>query len=398
MVPLPPKLVHGRVAPTPARQREQRRARRHTVFLVFAIALAALILAAVAAPEARAQTTWDGAVEVSTVRDSMSMSWGRSLTLNIEQGGSASYYLRLSEAPEEDNWYVRIFVEKRHIHDGVYTHPGDTGGVSWQPPIGYGFDKTGFHKNGRHVSITVDANARVGRTYVFEHEVWGTDGECPVHPDDPAHADRVGRVTVNVVGAGDTTTDTTTDTTDDNGEGGENNDIVGDPSLPTLTIADAAAVVEGETARFTLTLSPASEQTVTVGYQTHQGSAHTSLDFVGTSGEAGTLTFTAGVTEQFIDVQTSEDTTDEPEENFTVALSDPTNATLADDPEIGVGRIVDDDPLPTLSIDDVSVDEGDPASFTVTLTARAHGTSRWPTRRSAGRRPRAPTTGASPAR
>ena len=36
----------------------------------------------------------------------------------------------------------------------------------------------------------------------FEHEVWDHTKDCPVHPDNEAHADRVGKVTV-VVTAGD---------------------------------------------------------------------------------------------------------------------------------------------------------------------------------------------------
>ena len=139
VVSLTPKLIHGRVAPTPARWREQRCARRHSVFPVFAIALAALLLAAVAAPEAHAQTDDDrgGAVQVSNVQNPMTS--GTSLRLNIKQGSSGSYYFRLSEAPAEDGWYVRIFVEEVHWQDGACP-PGDTAGTSWIPSIGRDVD------------------------------------------------------------------------------------------------------------------------------------------------------------------------------------------------------------------------------------------------------------------
>ena len=136
---------------------------------------------------------------------------------------------------------------------------------------------------------------------------------------------------------------------DDSGSG----TITDDDPLPTLSIGDAT-VDEGGTARFEVTLSAASAQTVTVAYATVDGTAIQGTDYVAGSGP---LTFAAGTTTpQFISVETTEDTTDEPDETFTVKLTEPDNATLADDS--GSGTITDDDPLPTLSIGDATVDEG----------------------------------------
>ena len=65
------------------------------------------------------------------------------------------------------------------------------------------------------------------------------------------------------------------------------------------------------------------------------------------------------------------DVTDEANETFTVGLSNPGNATIAD--ASGTGTITDDDAAPTLSIDDVSLTEGNAgtttATFTVSLSA-----------------------------
>jgi hypothetical protein len=65
------------------------------------------------------------------------------------------------------------------------------------------------------------------------------------------------------------------------------------------------------------------------------------------------------------------DTLDEANETYTVTLSNPGNATIADGS--GLGTITDDDPAPTLSVNDVSVTEGNAgtttATFTVTLSA-----------------------------
>ncbi len=54
------------------------------------------------------------------------------------------------------------------------------------------------------------------------------------------------------------------------------------------------------------------------------------------------------------------DLLDEANETYFVNLSAVTNATIADGQ--GLGTITDDDPLPTLSVDDVTVLEGDPGS------------------------------------
>ena len=63
-------------------------------------------------------------------------------------------------------------------------------------------------------------------------------------------------------------------------------------------------------------------------------------------------------------VQATQDTTDEPNEPFTVSLSDPVRATI--ETASVTTNIVDDD-TPALSIGNAgAVDEGDTATFTVT--------------------------------
>ena len=119
---------------------------------------------------------------------------------------------------------------------------------------------------------------------------------------------------------------------------------------PTLSIADATAT-EGSGVGFVVTLSAQSEKTVTVratpsvANPAVDGSA-VAADF--TALAAGTLTFSPGSTTQRVVVQTTDDAPDEPDETFTVTLSGATNATLADD--TATGTILDNDPLPSLSI------------------------------------------------
>jgi hypothetical protein len=122
------------------------------------------------------------------------------------------------------------------------------------------------------------------------------------------------------------------------------------------------------TAGFTVSLSTASGQTVTVNYATAAGSATTPADFTAAS---GTLTFPAGTTSLPVNVLVVGDTLDEANETFTVNLSGATNASISDGQ--GLGTINDNDPPPSISIDNVSVIEGNSgsrtATFTVTLSA-----------------------------
>ena len=142
-----------------------------------------------------------------------------------------------------------------------------------------------------------------------------------------------------------------------------------EPAPPTLSINDAT-VTEGETAEalFTVTLSAPSTDAVTVGYATADGTAMSGDDYTTAN---GTLTIDAGKRFGMIGVTVLDDATVEQAETFTLTLSGATNATILDGE--GVGTITDDDepPLPTLSINDAPVTEGDDAEavFTVTLSA-----------------------------
>ena len=83
----------------------------------------------------------------------------------------------------------------------------------------------------------------------------------------------------------------------------------------------------------------------------------------------GPVTVTAGQTTATFTVETAEDTLDEYNETFTVALSSPSsNATLATDATTATGTITDDDERPALSIADGSASEDSAVKFTVSLT------------------------------
>jgi hypothetical protein len=148
--------------------------------------------------------------------------------------------------------------------------------------------------------------------------------------------------------------------------------ITNDDSQPAISIADTA-VTEGNvgttTAAFTVSLSNASSQTVTVNYATANDTASSASDYVATS---GTATITAGQLSTTVNVTVNGDTTFEANEFFLVNLTSPTNATISDGQATGVINNDDAQPTISLSINDVSVTEGNAgtsaAGFTVTLS------------------------------
>ncbi|AZU15370.1 hemagglutinin [Xanthomonas phaseoli pv. phaseoli] len=123
--------------------------------------------------------------------------------------------------------------------------------------------------------------------------------------------------------------------------------IVNDDAQPALSIDDVS-VNEGNsgttTATFTVSLSAASGQTVTVNYATADGTATAGSDYVARS---GTLSFAPGVTAQGVAVTVNGDTAVEPNETFSVGLSGASNATIAR--ATGTGTILNDDAVVTVS-------------------------------------------------
>jgi beta-glucanase (GH16 family) len=87
---------------------------------------------------------------------------------------------------------------------------------------------------------------------------------------------------------------------------------------PILSISDAV-VTEGARASVVVSLSNAYSKPLIVGYSTANGTAG-SPDFVSRS---GTLTFAPGQTQKTIHFATVQDSVDEPQETFTVALAPP---------------------------------------------------------------------------
>ena len=361
-------LAHSsaNMASAPARRRCPRPGALHLRLLVLAVMLA-VFLSTVAVPQAHAdiddvlgtENHWDGTVEVSTT------------TLTITEGTSATYSVKLSHDPiyyrhvvgnngtelvpcrQEDpscEWWVLIQVGAGRNGTGKYDLDNDGQiDLTLIPSIGRKFDRSDYSQ-WKTIRIHAEEDDDTeDQTVTFSHEVWGDDTDCPIHD--------VGHVTVRIIdndntgnggnggngenggdgGNGENGENGGNGENGENGGNGENGENGGDPSLPTLSINDVS-VEEGETAEFTVTLSEASEQTVTVNYRTDMGLGISTDDYQARSGE---LAFDPGDTTKTISVPTVDDGEDEETEAFTVKLSNSVGATLLDD--VGVGKITDID-------------------------------------------------------
>ena len=279
--------------------------------------------------------SWGGSVEVSTS------------TLTMREGETVSYSVRLSEQPLADGWWVFVQVDGVVYPDGEFTKPGETEPwIRWVPSVGWKTDPVPGSSDPtrwRTVSITARQDDDDDDEFLtFTHAVWDKDTNCPEF----LHA--VAPVQVRII--------------DDDRPGG---------TVPDLEIQDAE-VTEGGIAAFTVTLSSSSEVPVTVSYETIDGTATAGADYTTTS---GTLSFTPGQTTKRVEVPTLEDDEAEETETFTVQLSAPSGATVADG--TGTGTIIDDDggggSVPRIEIEDAEVTEGGIAEFTVTLSSAATG-------------------------
>jgi hypothetical protein len=138
---------------------------------------------------------------------------------------------------------------------------------------------------------------------------------------------------------------------------------------PSISVRDVV-VVEGNSgttqATFVVALSGAASQSVSCSFATANGTATAGSDYVATS---GALTFAPGEVEKPVVVLVNGDTVDETQETFFLDISNVQNATVSS--SRGTGFINDDDG-PTISVNDVSVTEGNAgtkaATFTLTLS------------------------------
>lgn len=132
---------------------------------------------------------------------------------------------------------------------------------------------------------------------------------------------------------------------------------------PKLTIAPVN-FNEGDSdtkkAVFTVSLSQASDEAVTVDYETSDGTAKSNEDYTGKSGQ---LTIPKGDTSGTIEVDVLNDTLDEDDEDFSLTLKNPVGADLGASPS-ATCTIQDDDDPPNIVVSTPEVIEGDSGNDT----------------------------------
>ena len=136
---------------------------------------------------------------------------------------------------------------------------------------------------------------------------------------------------------------------------------------PNVSVTDSFAIAEtAGTVNFTISLSAPTSHRATVKYLTADGTAQKGTDYTETT---GSVIFEPGVTTHTVQVPILDDNIDEVDESFTFTIS----------PNLGIltraqstVTLLDDDPLPSASIGDVSTSEGGSgtrnANFPVSLS------------------------------
>ena len=150
--------------------------------------------------------------------------------------------------------------------------------------------------------------------------------------------------------------------------------IVDDDGLPRISIAGDTVLETDSPAKFVVTLSRTSSQTVTMDYATTEVTATAATgigkDYGPPSGEAtGTLVIPAGLDTGEISVYVADDDVGEETETFHITLSNAVNAVIAEGAGTAVGTILDDD-VARIAVGDAYAYEADGTiEFPVTLSA-----------------------------
>ena len=133
-----------------------------------------------------------------------------------------------------------------------------------------------------------------------------------------------------------------------------------------LTIQDASADETSSSIAFRIDSSETLTQDVTFKYSTSIGASDSAEadDFDPESAVSHTLS--AGSAAGFIDIDLNDDDLYEGDETFTVTISNPVNAGIAD--ATATGTIIDDETQPTLEVLPASATEGEDIIFLVDLT------------------------------
>lgn len=143
------------------------------------------------------------------------------------------------------------------------------------------------------------------------------------------------------------------------------------PDTPMLSVSDVSVIERDsgtQNLTFTVTLFPAAYKTVTVTATPNAATAIAPSDFIN---RAATLTFAPGETVKTFEVPVVGDKINEATETFDVLLSESVNAAIAR--VSATATISDNDTSPSISVDDITVQEGNEdtrvAIFTLKLSS-----------------------------
>ena len=126
------------------------------------------------------------------------------------------------------------------------------------------------------------------------------------------------------------------------------------------------------TATITVTRTGGTASGVSINYATSNGTATAGQDYIATS---GTLVFGANETSKTFTIPIINDSIDEPNETVNITLSNPGGGGTLGSPVTAVLTIIDDDNAPTLSISNVSLDEGNTGATAFNFTVSLLGAS-----------------------
>jgi len=129
--------------------------------------------------------------------------------------------------------------------------------------------------------------------------------------------------------------------------------ITDDDPPPKISVSDAAAVSEGDSARFTVSLSHPSALPTCFDWNTQDSTAKRGVDFARDSGL--NVCIPAGALSTRVAVRTLRDSIFEPTEHFLVKLSTKTGVASTGNDLVGVGAILNTNPHPRLMVRDTSV-------------------------------------------
>lgn len=213
------------------------------------------------------------------------------------------------------------------------------------------------------VTVTVPANTDLTvnpRTLTFTTENWDEPQTVTATAaEDDDIEDDIVSLTHTAAGGGydEATVDGVTVTVEENG-------------FPTLSIADGNAVEDVGSIEFTVTLSQASDKDVSASWSTTDGTAAAGSDYIAVT--AGSLAIAAGDTTATIAVTVLDDGLVEPDETFTLELSQPMHVTLTD--AEASGTIYDDDEIAvTVEPTALTIGEGGAGSYQVSVGSQPTG-------------------------